>query len=176
MMARRTLRLALATALILPLAACGFEPIYARHDATMAPAVAGLGDIAVGVLGERTGQELRQALQARFDRAGGGLAPRYDLTINYGLTSEGVGYQPDTSISRIRLVGTAAWTLTAQDAQRSTLASGTSRVVDGYDNLDNQLFAANMQDETVKKRIAGNLADQITLQLSIWFKQHAPQG
>jgi LPS-assembly lipoprotein len=167
---RSLLPLALAAAL----SGCGFRPMYASAgNGSMGPAEAGLAQISIGPLAERSGQLLRQALQARFERGGGGAARRYDLTVAYGMGGEAIAIQPDSSVSRIRLVGTANWTLTAQDPQRSTLASGTARALDGYNLLDTQSFAGDMENDMVQRRIAEAVADQITLQLAAYFNKHA---
>ena len=81
--------------------------------------------------------------------------------------------QPDRSVTRIRLAGAATWTLTAQNVQRSTLTSGSARTIDGYNILDEQIFAADMENEMVQQRIAEAIADQITLQLAAYFNKHA---
>jgi LPS-assembly lipoprotein len=168
---RRTL-FALASAAVLP--GCGFRPMYATaSDGSAGPAEAGLAQIEIGPMYERAGQLLRQALQERFERGGAGLARRYDLVVAYGLGAEGIAIQPDSSVTRIRLMGSARWTLTAQDPQRSTLATGTARSLDGYNILDEQIFAADLENETVQKRIAEAIADQITLQLAAYFNKHA---
>jgi len=162
--------------LLLPLvlAACGFHPMYATApNGQMGPAEAGLAQIAIGLIPERSGQELRQALQERFERGGTGQARRYDLTVGFGLGAEGIGIQPDSSVSRIRMVGSATWTLTADDPQRSTLAHGTARTVDGYNVFDWQTFAQDLETDAVEKRITEAIADQITIQLAAYFNKHA---
>jgi LPS-assembly lipoprotein len=123
---------------------------------------------------ERLGQLLRQALQTRFDRAGTGAAKRYDLTAQFGLSSEALNIEQNTSIpSRIRLVGTANWSLVTRDAQRKTLTSGTARAMDGFNLYDQQFFASDAQSEAVQRQLAAAVADQITLQLAAWFNRHA---
>jgi LPS-assembly lipoprotein len=163
----------LALAAMLP--GCGFSPIYARSaPGTAGPAEAGMAAINVGLIPERTGQELRQALQARLNRGSSGVAQRYDLVATYALVGEPIGIQQDASITRVRLIGSSVWTLTAQDPLRTTLASGNARVLDGYNIIDQQYFAADMESEEVERRMAEALADQIAVQLAIYFKRHAP--
>ena len=160
---------------LLLLARCGWQPVYAtRSDGTAGPAEQGLAAISVGLMPERLGQLVRQALQTRLDRAGSGVAKLYDLTAQLGLSAETLNIEQATSIpSRLRLVGTANWSLVSRDVQRKTLASGTARVMDGFNLYDQQYFAADMQTEAVHRRIAGAIADQITLQLATWFNRHA---
>jgi len=162
----------LALAAVLP--GCGFRPMYASAAGGSAgPAEVGLAEIAIGPMYERAGQLLRQALQERFECGGAGLARRYDLVVAYGLGSEAIGIQPDSSVTRVRLMGSATWTLSAQDPQRSTLATGTARALDGYNIIDEQIFAADLENGVVQQRIAEAIADQITLQLAAYFNKHA---
>jgi len=169
-----TRRMLLPLALAAALSGCGFRPMYASAgNGSMGPAEAGLAQISIGPLAERSGQLLRQALQARFERGGDGEARRYDLAVAFGISGEAIGIQPDTSASRVRLFGSARWTLTAQDPQRSTLASGTARVSDGFTLYAWQTFAQDMENDAVQRRITAAVADQITLQLAAYFDKHA---
>lgn len=167
---RRTL---LPLGLLGVLQGCGFRPIYADGpDGTMGPAQAGLAAISVGVIPDRSGQLLRQALQARFERGGVGRAHRYDLYVFLFIGSEGVGTIENNANTRTRLVATASWTLKAQDPARTTLDSGVARSVDGFDIIDQQYFAAEMEQEAGQKRLTEALAEQIALQLAIYFRRH----
>lgn len=160
------------------LARCGWQPVYAtRTDGVAGLAEQGLANTEVGLMPERSGQLLRQALQTRFDRAGSGAAKLYDLTAQFRIAGEAINIDLNTSIpSRLRLVGTANWSLVSRDAQRKTLASGVARAMDGLNFYDQQFFAADMQSEAVQRRLAGAVAEQITLQLAVWFNRHAAAG
>jgi LPS-assembly lipoprotein len=159
------------------LGACGFRPVYGpAADGAAGPAQEGLSQIAVGPLPERSGQLLRQALQERFERGGVGTVHRYDLVVSFSVGQEGIAIQADSSSSRTRVIGTASWRLVGQDAQRTTLTSGTARSVDGFNVIDQQYFAADLESETVTKRVAEAVADQIALQLAVYFNRHARAG
>ena len=157
------------------LAGCGFRPLYsARENGTAGPAEQGLAEISVALIPERSGQLLRQALQARFERAGSGIAKRYDLTIAYGIQGDTLNIAQATSIpSRLRLVGTANWALISQDTKRRTLATGVARSVDGLNIFDQQFFAIDMESEAVQRRLADQVAEQMTMQLAAWFGRQA---
>lgn len=160
--------------LCLGAAGCGFHPVdQAAANGGSGAAQAGLAQISVGLIPERFGQLLREALQARFTRNGAGVAARYDLAVNYGLSGEPIAVEQDSSISRVRLVSSATWTLTAQEPQRRTLASGTARAMDAYNIISNQLFTADLENEALQRRMTEALADQITLQLALWFDKQA---
>ncbi len=154
------------------LGGCGFRPMYGRASGGSAgPAQAGLAQIEVGLMPERSGQLLRLALQERFERAGIATVRRYDLVSSFSISSDAIAIQPDTTVTRVRLVGVASWSLLAQDPQRRTLASGTARSTDGYNIIGEQYFASDLQNEQVQRRIAEAVADQMTLQLAAWFNK-----
>jgi LPS-assembly lipoprotein len=150
--------------------------MYAHGSGSEGPAEIGLAEINVPVMPERTGQLLRQALQARFERGGSGLGRRYDLIANYSIGSNVVGVQQDTSATRIRYIGSSSWSLVAEDTQRTTLASGTARTVDGMNIFANQFFASDMEGDAIAKRMAEALADQIALQLGVYFNREAAKA
>lgn len=159
--------------LAVSLGACGFHPLYASGpNGTPSPAQAELAAISIGLIPDRSGQLLRQALQDRFERGGIGLAHRYDLAVAYDIGQEGIGIQPDTSTTYQRVTATASWTLSAQDPGHTQLDAGTAKAIDGYNFIENQFFAADLEFETIQRRIAEMLADQITIQLSRYFKMH----
>jgi LPS-assembly lipoprotein len=159
------------------IAGCGFRPVYARRSGGDAgPAAEGLAAVAVGPIPERTGQLLRLALRERLERSGLSAPQRYDLSVAFRIDVEGGAILPDSSVTRLRFTGSADWTLTARDAQRRTLTSGNARVVDGQNLFDSQTFAADLETETVQRRIAEAVADQIALRLAAYFVQSSATG
>jgi LPS-assembly lipoprotein len=158
--------------LILALPGCGLHPLYATNDSGPGPARAGLGLISVAIIPSRPGQLLRQALQARFDHGDAPSVKRYDLAVSFGVSGEGIGLQQDNTVTRIRFIGDAKWTLSARDVSRGTVTSGSARSVDGLNTFDQQYFAEDIETETVQRRISEAVADQITEQLALYFAQH----
>jgi LPS-assembly lipoprotein len=152
---------------------CGFSPMYATaSDSGTNPEMADLAAITVGAIPDRSGQELREALQERFQLGGVGIARRYDLDVIYAFSEQGIGIQPDTSVTYQRVIGIANWTLRSQDPHHTTLTTGKARAVDGFNFIDEQFFDSTLEDEKVHARIAIQIADQITLQLASYFKRH----
>jgi LPS-assembly lipoprotein len=152
------------------LAACGFHPVYDRSGAlgnkTVLPE---LRAISVAVIPDRPGQLLRQALQDRFDGPDDDTPKLYELSVDYGMSGEGIGINPDSSPSRIRFVGRASWTLRAKNGGRSVVTTGSTRAMDDYNPYDQQLFSNDLNAEAVQRRLALTVADQITLQLAAFF-------
>jgi LPS-assembly lipoprotein len=169
--------LAFAAAAVLALAGCGWEPVYGTATGgASAPAQVGLAQTTVALIPERNGQLLRQALQARLDRGSGGVEQRYELAVNgLSISGEPLAIQRDNTTSRVRLVGVAPWSLTSLGPVRRTLASGQARVVDGYNVIDQQYFASDLDSEAVQRRMIDALAEQITLQIAMYFRRQ-PSG
>jgi LPS-assembly lipoprotein len=155
------------------LGGCGFQPIYMPTASGKAGvAQRELASVYVPVIPERPGQLLRQALQERFGSDSGTQAA-YNLNVTFGVAGEGIGINTDNIATRIRLTGTATYTLVANDPKRTSLTSGSARAIDGVNIFDSQYFAADLELEAEQKRIAENLATQIANQLGIWFRQRA---
>jgi LPS-assembly lipoprotein len=153
---------------------CGFQPVYMpTASGRGGPAQRDLAAIEVDLIPERPGQLLRQALQDRLEGSAGPGRRRYNLAVAFGVSGEGIAIEPDTVATRIREIGTATWTLLAQDPGRTKLSSGSARAVDAINILDTQYFAADLENEAVQKRLAEALADQITLQLAVFFRKRA---
>jgi LPS-assembly lipoprotein len=157
------------------LSGCGWRPVYAPDKLGIAgPAQSGLAATNVGLIPERSGQLLRLALQERFQRFGLVSAPRFSLTSTFSINSDAIGIQTDSSATRIRLTGVADWQLTSLIPPTATLTSGFARDVEGVNVIDQQYFAVDLETDSVQRRIADVVADQITRQLASYFVRTAP--
>ncbi len=168
---RRSLLLGLAFGLT----GCGFRPVYAVRGKS-SPARHELGLVDVALLPDRPGQLLRQALQQRLTNPSESLAKRYELSVNFGITADTIGIQQDSTPTRIRQTGVATWSLKMLDPASTLVTAGSARALDGVNIIDQQFFEADLAGETVQRRIAETIADQITLQLASYFSQHAATG
>ena len=155
------------------LSACGFQPLY-MPTASGNPGVAEreLASINVGIIPDRPGQVLRQALQQRMASDGGGLR-RYDLRVTYWIAGEGISVLTDNSATRLRLTGYANWVLVSSDPSQARLTEGHARSIDAMNIFDQQFFALDLQNDTVQRRIAEQVAEQIATQLALWFRAQA---
>jgi LPS-assembly lipoprotein len=170
----RSRRRMMLGAALLPLAGCGFQPIYMpTASGKPGPAARELAAINVPPIPERSGQVLRQALQERFGDDSGATPLLYDLTVTLLVAAEPIAIRPDSLPTRVRLIGRVSYYLDTRDAKRVRLTSGTARALDNYNYLDEQFFAADMENDAVMGRIAQALADQVTQQLAIYFRKRA---
>ncbi len=169
-MSFRLVAVALAVGL---LAGCGFRPLYMPEGASGSIAANELAAVYVPVMAERSGQLMRQALQQRIEGSGTGIAKKYELVAPPAISGEGIAIQRDNSTTRVRLNGSANWTLRQLDVARTVLATGAARAVDGFNVLNQQYFAADLENEAAQKRLVESMADQVTTQVAIFLRRRA---
>ena len=164
MIARRALILGLSGTV----AGCGFHPVYGAGQ----PGRGALAAVYVNIIPNRSGQLLRQALQARLDGESGDVPKRYVLAVYYGESVQALGVQADNSTTRNRDIGNATWILHAADNPAVKLAGGSVRSVDGYNIIDEQFFYQDLEEDATQRRLAQALADQIVLAMGVYFDKH----
>jgi len=154
---------------LLVLGGCGFRPLYGSANEA---STANLPDIFVQPIGDRSGQELRLALQQRLAGTSQAQPQGYTLAVSPGYAGQAIGINPDNSAQRNRVVASAHWVLSTVSAAPVVVAIGDARSVDGYNNINQQYFASQLANEATQQRVANNLADRITQQLAVWFSNH----
>ncbi len=166
---------AVGAGLIGGLAGCSPHPLYApdafgNSDPAASSVQAQLRQVQVPLLSDRTGQLLRQALQSRLE---GGEQPnetRYNLTVAFTINQIGIGIQGDSTITYIRFIATAPWSLTSQDdTTHKVLVSNTAQVADSLNTFDNQPFGQELETNVVEQRLANAVADEIVVRLAHYF-------
>ena len=155
------------------LGGCGFRPLYMPSSGRGGVAETELAAVYVPVMAERAGQLMRQALQQRLEGPGYGVAKRYELVAPPAISQESISILRDSTTSRFRLNGSANWTLRRLDTGRTVLTTGSSRIVDGFNLVGGQFFTADIESETVTKRVIEAMADQIVTQVAIFLKRQA---
>lgn len=156
------------------LAGCGFHPLYrGTVSGNEGSARRELAGVFVDVIPDRPGQLLRQALQDRFQGSAGGDGSVYALHVDYSIAGEGIGVQSDNTVTRVRLIARALYTLRTREGAHAAVTSGAARAVDATNVIENQLFAADLETEAAQGRLANAVADQVTLQLAAFFRKRA---
>ncbi len=161
-------RRALVFGLAAMTAGCGFHPVYGEGQ----PGAAALAAVYVSIIPNRSGQLLRQALQARLEGSSGDVPKRFTLGVGFSEAISGLDVQADNSTTRNRTVGNATWSLRAADNPAVQLAGGSVRSVDGYNIIDQQFFYQDLEEDAAERRLAQALADQIVLAMGIYFDKH----
>ena len=157
------------------LAGCSPHPLYAPaafgNETPQAVSVqAQLRQVQVALLPERTGQMLRQALQSRLEAGKTPDYTRYSLAVSFNIAQIGLGIQNDSSITYLRFIATAPWSLTEQDSPtHQILVSNTAQAADDMNTFDNAPFGQELETGTVEARLADAIADQIVVRLAHYF-------
>ena len=143
----------------LPLAACGFEPVYGPDGA----ATVLRGRIAYRAPETPEGFRLRARLEDRLGRVERG---DYLLQIGIETREEAVVISSDQDINRYNLPGRATWALfAAEDLDADTpLASGEVRTFTAYSAFGSTVATQEAQDDA-RDRLAVALADLIVTDL-----------
>jgi LPS-assembly lipoprotein len=156
------MRKLLAAALCLPLAACGFHPMY---GGALAPQ---MSTIFVEPIAERDGYELRNALIDLLNSDGREGGKKYRLKITLSESSQGIALQNDATITRYNNNLSAKYELT--DAGGTMLKQGTQSELASY-NVVTSPYATLVAEQDAGKRAAQDMAERIRLDLGVWFRQ-----
>jgi LPS-assembly lipoprotein len=166
---------ALGAGVIGGLTGCSPHPLYApdafgNGDPQTQTVQAQLREVQVALLPDRTGQLLRQALQSRLEAGETPDYTRYNLAVSFNIAQIGLGVQNDSTITYIRFIATAPWSLTSQDSTTTqVLTSNTAQAADSLNTFDNAPFGQELETNTVYARLADAIADQIVVRLAHYF-------
>lgn len=163
---RKALAAGLAVMGSLCLASCGYQPLYRQAPHNGSTVEASLADITVDWIPDRTGQELRNALEQRLAGNAGGHAGRYHLRISLTDASSDVALRRlDATVSRSDMIVTAMWTLLEDD---HLVRQGTAEAVLNYAVQSNQYptIASIKNAEALGAQL---VADDIIRQLQGYF-------
>ena len=153
----------LALALLLPLAACGFHPLYG--DARLEPQ---MKSIFVEPVAERNGYELRNALINLLSSNGESAGKAYHLRLSLSETNQGVALQNDATITRYNDTLTVSYALI--DAAGKEIAHGTQSSLSSY-NVVQSPYSTLTAQQDADKRAAQEIAERIRLDLGVYFRR-----
>jgi len=131
-----------------------------------------LDEVSVDVIPDRQGQLLRQALQQRLEGSGDARAKRFGLAVVYSVAVDAIAIQRDSTSTRVRVIGAATWSLRGLQPNQGILKTGSARMMDGYNVIDQQYFALDLENEDAQRRLAESISGQITLQMASYFTQY----
>jgi len=158
---------------------CGFRQLHAPVGAAGGDAdvAADLAATRIAFIPERFGQLVRRGLQQRLGTAGVS-EPKWELQVVPALSVDAIGVQRDGSITRVRYLATANWSL-MRIAPRELVANGFERSLDAYNIQPNQYFAGDSSREATERRLAEQISDEVVLRLAIRLRSlregRAPQ-
>ncbi|MBX9702239.1 MAG: hypothetical protein K2X74_22575 [Acetobacteraceae bacterium] len=163
-------------------AGCGFRPMYGPVESSTGGAPADLAPelaaVRIGDMPERFGQVMRRELQRRFEGTAPGTQARYILYPGVSFSGEVLGYRRDGTISRIRYIATAEWTLVTQSVPPQTIArSGQPiRTIDSFNVPDLQFFAADTSREDMERRLAMTLSSEVQREVILALRRYLADG
>lgn len=136
----------------LALAACGFQPAY------------GPGGVAEGLRGkvrvnDPTDKDAFDFVDRMEQRLSRPRDPRYDLAYTIHVEPIGVGYTPDSTITRYNLTGSIDWTLTERASQQR-VTGGRVENFTSYSATGSSV-AGLAAEEDARRRLMTILADEI---------------
>jgi LPS-assembly lipoprotein len=147
---------------LLPLAACGFEPVYGTGTAASNM----LGKIEIQVVKGRNGFELRDRLLERLGSVG--IDAPYALSFKTTIVSDDLTISDDNDVIRFTLAGVTAFQIIDKAAQsvvfNSTVTSNTAY------SATSGTYATSIAERDANMRLNRDLADKIVTLLSITAK------
>jgi LPS-assembly lipoprotein len=167
-----TRALALCFLLIAPLAlgGCGFRPLYGDHGA--ASVVNDLSGIDVSAPDNQVGRELKFNLLDRFSESGDVPAnPAYRIVLSPTFYTQNVAIQQNAEVTRANFVLVVPFRL-IETAHNKVVFHSTSRSRSSYNRVESE-FANLVASDDAEKRTAEAVADDIKLQLSVYFDRQA---
>ena len=156
----------------LPLAACGFEPMYGNAPTTESSAVVSseLEQVSILNIPDREGQFLRNALIDRFYRTGRPVNPQYKLVvdkINETTTDLDITKSSDATRGQLKLV--TSMRLESIETGKTLLTRRLTSI--GSYNILGSEFANRVTEQNTRENALNDLARQIELQIGLYLKR-----
>jgi LPS-assembly lipoprotein len=165
-------RRALAALLLVPLAGCGFRPLYAeRSSLGYDPALAA---IQVQPAPDRVGQILTQSLREQLNPRGAHLPTRYVLTVAVSVVRSDLGIRRDNTSTRGELTFTVSLTLSAVGGGASVYKDSI-RSLTAF-NLPDDAYAASVAEQNAREEAADQLGREIADRLAVFLRRHGTEG
>ncbi|MQP66710.1 hypothetical protein GE253_15345 [Niveispirillum sp. SYP-B3756] len=162
--------IAAALIALLPLAGCGFQPVYGTRAGGVTAGMA-LANVQIDPIPDRNGQVLRNNLIDRFYTDGRPADARYRLAVALSAAEEQLGIQKDATATRARLRLQANYELIDNHSGQVVYRT-FSRSVISFNLLDSQ-FAVLASRQGAYDRGLTELADDIRTRLSLYFVRDA---
>jgi LPS-assembly lipoprotein len=160
----------LAAGAALAAAGCGFRPLYGTG--ADGPVAEQFAEIRVGVIGDRSGQILRNFLIQRLNPGGRPADPAYELSVELVERQQELAITQDDVAERTNLFVTAAYALRDLSAGEPLLRE-TSTTITSFAILRDEVATLSAEQDA-RVRALRRLSDQIRLRLALYFQN--PEG
>lgn len=155
---------------LVSIAACGFHPVYGVNKYTPVGAETKFESIEISGIPDRDGQFLRNELIDRFYRDGRPAATDYTLTVKpIRERRKELDVTIDSDTTRAQLTLRTTIELTDQKT-KETLIKQNLQSVASYNVLGSE-FANRVSEDATRDNVLKDLARQIELQISLYFKR-----
>ncbi len=146
----------------LPLAACGFQPVFAPES----PALALRGSVLVNAPGSSAQFNLIRQIESRLGRPD---SPIFGLAVSQSVSTTSLAIQGSSAVTRYNLKGTANYVLTDL-ATGAVVSSGSVKGLTSYSTSANTASTAAAAT-AANRRLAEALADQVVNKLLVTVNQ-----
>lgn len=146
------------------LAGCGFQPLYGERAPND-----DLAAVEIGLIADRPGQELRNALLDRLNPKGAPARPLYKLQVEMEENLQDLAVRKDESVTRANLQIVANYVLYS-NSDGAALTEGTSRSTTSF-NISTEEYSAIVAEQDARRRGIDLLADDIELRLALFFRR-----
>ncbi len=172
----RIASLVAAAAAMLALAGCGYRPVYGERTAAVAGDAthANLASVKIIGIADRRGQLLRNYLLDRMSPRGEPATPRYTLSVTTVESRQITVSRPDGTATRANLSISARYTL--RDATSDLVVFSERSDAVATFNLLTARFASVSSEDEARRRAVEQIADQISLQISLFLNRRHPGG
>ncbi len=169
---RRVTSWSSALALLFALAACGFQPLYARDSETGVAVSDELAQVLVLPISHRTGQQMHNFLRDRLNPQGQPVHPSYTLSVKLIERVTELGIQQDATATRAQLSMVAEYAL-RDSAGETVLYRGKARAANSYNILEDP-YATQVAEVDARERALETLSDEMKIRLATYFNR-APE-
>lgn len=160
---------------LLPLAACGFHPLYG--STATGPGIARtLSEIYVEPIPDRVGYQLRNALLDLFNATGRGDDAAYRLKLTLNEEEQAVALQTNTNITRYNYTLKAHYELIPKGST-DVAKSGDVASLTAYNvAAAPYLYATVAAERDAKERAATDIAERIRIAVAVYLRSEADKS
>ncbi len=161
-----------AGAAVLLASGCGFRPLYGRKS--FGEVDAQLAQVKIGIIPDRTGQQLHNYLLDRINRKGRPANPDYLLSVDIEIENVRQAFEPDETATRAKLVFTASFRL-QEIVTEKILLSNFARSVTSYNIVTSAISTRSAELDAID-RAAREVSDEIRMLLALYFQRRAAEA
>ncbi|MGE0725594.1 MAG: LPS assembly lipoprotein LptE [Alphaproteobacteria bacterium] len=157
--------LAPALGVLLLVAACGFEPLYAPRGGVPQA----MHSVQIANIPDRSGQILRNHLRNEMNPRGTPGNPAYRLDVSLLERREDLGLRRDDVRTRTNLIVSADFRLVSM-ADGKTVLAGSTRTISGFDILVND-YATIVSERDAREQALIEIGNDIRTRVALYFKR-----